>query len=77
MASTGISALNTIMSASFIRLKPLPSRAQGTCKVELRKVKIGKDLGSSLEIVQGLSPDDRVILNPSPSLATGQIVRIR
>jgi RND family efflux transporter MFP subunit len=46
-------------------------------KVELRKVKIGKDLGASLEIIQGLSPDDRVILNPSASLATGQTVRIR
>jgi RND family efflux transporter MFP subunit len=46
-------------------------------KVELRKIKIGKDLGASLEVVQGLSADDRVILNPSASLATGQTVRIR
>jgi RND family efflux transporter MFP subunit len=46
-------------------------------KVEVRKIKIGKDLGTSLEVVQGLSADDRVILNPSASLATGQTVRIR
>ncbi|MBV8225209.1 MAG: efflux RND transporter periplasmic adaptor subunit, partial [Verrucomicrobia bacterium] len=41
-------------------------------KVEVRKIKIGKDLGTSLEVVQRLSADDRVILNPSASLATGK-----
>jgi RND family efflux transporter MFP subunit len=46
-------------------------------KVELKKIKIGKDLGTHLEITQGLSPDDRVIVNPSDSLASGQRVRIR
>ena len=46
-------------------------------KVELKKIKIGQDLGSHLEVTQGLSPDDQVIINPSDSLASGQIVRIR
>jgi RND family efflux transporter MFP subunit len=46
-------------------------------KVELRKIKIGKDLGTHLEVTQGLSPDDQVIVNPSTSLASGQTVRIR
>jgi RND family efflux transporter MFP subunit len=46
-------------------------------KVALKKIKIGKDLGTHLEITQGLSPVDRVIINPSDSLATGQTVRIR
>jgi membrane fusion protein, multidrug efflux system len=46
-------------------------------KVEVKKIKIGKDLGTHLEITQGLSPDDQVILNPSTSLASGQKVRIR
>jgi RND family efflux transporter MFP subunit len=46
-------------------------------KVELRKIEIGKDLGTHLEIAQGLSPGDRLIVNPSDSLASGQIVRIR
>jgi RND family efflux transporter MFP subunit len=45
-------------------------------KVELKKIEIGKDLGPQLEIAQGLSPDDLVIINPSESLASGQIVRI-
>ena len=46
-------------------------------KVELKKIKIGTDLGTHLEITQGLSPDDRVIINPSDSLASGQIVKIQ
>jgi RND family efflux transporter MFP subunit len=46
-------------------------------KVDLKKIKIGQDLGSQLEVIQGLSPDDQVIINPSDSLASGQVVRIR
>jgi RND family efflux transporter MFP subunit len=46
-------------------------------KVELRKIEIGEDLGTHLEIAQGLSSDDRLIVNPSDSLASGQKVRIR
>jgi RND family efflux transporter MFP subunit len=46
-------------------------------KVELKKIKIGKDLGTHLEITQGLSPDDQVIVDPSESLASGQTVKIR
>jgi RND family efflux transporter MFP subunit len=45
-------------------------------KVELKKIEIGKDLGTQLEIDQGLAPDDRLIINPSDSLVSGQIVRI-
>jgi RND family efflux transporter MFP subunit len=46
-------------------------------KVELKKIEIGKDLGTHLEIIHGLSSEDRVIVNPSDSLASGQTVKIR
>jgi RND family efflux transporter MFP subunit len=46
-------------------------------KVEVKKIKIGKDLGAHLEVTQGLSPEDQVIVNPSDSLASGQTVRVR
>jgi RND family efflux transporter MFP subunit len=46
-------------------------------KVELKKIKIGKDLGTHLEITQGLSSEDRVIVNPSDGLVSGQIVKTR
>jgi RND family efflux transporter MFP subunit len=45
--------------------------------VELKKIKIGRDLGNQLEVTQGLSIDDRIIVNPSDSLAAGQKVKVR
>lgn len=45
-------------------------------KVALRSVKLGNDYGATVEIVSGLAPTDRVILNPSDSLADGATVRI-
>ena len=45
-------------------------------KVELRTVKLGRDFGQRIEILAGVGPEDRVILNPSESLATGATVSI-
>ena len=44
--------------------------------VELRSVKIGRDFGPVVEILSGVQPADRVILNPSDSLVNGAVVRI-
>jgi multidrug efflux pump subunit AcrA (membrane-fusion protein) len=44
--------------------------------VRLRPVKVGRDLGSSMEIQAGLSLSDRIIDNPPDSLAEGQLVRV-
>lgn len=45
-------------------------------KVELRTVKLGRDFGQRIEVLAGVAPEDRVILNPSESLATGATVSI-
>jgi RND family efflux transporter MFP subunit len=45
-------------------------------KVELRDIKVGRDFGTSIEIVQGVAPSDKVILNPPDSLVTGDVVRV-
>jgi len=45
-------------------------------KAELIPVKIGRDYGSSVEIVSGLQPTDEVIVNPSDSLVAGTPVRL-
>jgi RND family efflux transporter MFP subunit len=45
-------------------------------KVELRSVSLGRDFGPSVEILEGLTPSDRVILNPSDSLVSGTIVQV-
>jgi RND family efflux transporter MFP subunit len=45
-------------------------------KVEIRKVKIHLNLGDKLEISQGLSESDQVIVNPSDGLANGMKVTV-
>jgi RND family efflux transporter MFP subunit len=43
-------------------------------KVQLKPVEIAQDLGQTLEISRGLAPGDRVVLNPSDSIANGDSV---
>jgi RND family efflux transporter MFP subunit len=45
-------------------------------RVELRPVKLGRNLGTDVEVLTGLAPSDRVIESPSDSLATGDQVLI-
>jgi RND family efflux transporter MFP subunit len=45
-------------------------------KVEIRNIAISLNLGDKLEISQGLSVADQVIVNPSDSLANGMTVKI-
>jgi RND family efflux transporter MFP subunit len=43
---------------------------------ELVPITIGRDYGSTVEVVTGLNPTDQVIVNPSDSLTTGTPVRV-
>ena len=45
-------------------------------KVQLRRIVIGRDFGTSLEILQGVGAGDRVIQNPPDSLEEGQVVHV-
>ena len=45
-------------------------------KVSIRKIKIDRDLGDTLQ-VQGLSEGDQIIINPSDSLADGDPVQVK
>jgi RND family efflux transporter MFP subunit len=44
--------------------------------VETRKVKLGRDFGQTIEILTGVDSKDRVIVNPTDSLASGTTVSI-
>jgi len=46
-------------------------------RAELVPVTIGRDYGSSVEVVSGLQPTDAVILNPSDSLISGTTVQVK
>ena len=45
-------------------------------RVHLRALAIGRDYGTSLEVLQGLSADDWIVLNPADSLDEGQEVHV-
>ncbi|NUY01357.1 efflux RND transporter periplasmic adaptor subunit [Paraburkholderia youngii] len=45
--------------------------------VSLHKVVIAVDLGQQLEIESGISPTDRIIINPSDSIADGDHVQVQ
>lgn len=46
-------------------------------RVSLTAVSLGTDFGSSVAILSGLKPDDRIVLNPADSLADGDVVVAR
>lgn len=45
-------------------------------KVQLRHINIGRDYGTTLEILGGVSPGDKIVINPSDSLEDGQQVNV-
>jgi RND family efflux transporter MFP subunit len=45
-------------------------------QVHLNTVRVGRDYGSEIEILSGVSQDDRVIINPADSLLAGTTVRV-
>lgn len=45
-------------------------------RVHLAAVKLGTDFGASVEVLTGLAPDDRIIVNPADSIADGDVVTV-
>jgi len=45
-------------------------------KVTLKSIVIGRDFGSTIEILGGIEPTDHIIINPSDSLESGQQVNV-
>ena len=45
-------------------------------KIELRPVTLGRNLGTEVEVLKGLTVSDRVVNSPPDSLAAGDLVRI-
>src|SRR5215470_8863367 len=46
-------------------------------KIHLKQITVGRDYGTSLEVLQGLDPKDWIVLNPEDSLEEGQEVRVK
>jgi RND family efflux transporter MFP subunit len=76
-------AVPTLVSTFLLPVNTLIFRSEGLQvgvvrdgKVVLSSVTPGHDFGNQIEIVSGLKPDDKVIINPPDSIVTGQQVQI-
>ena len=45
--------------------------------VHLKDIALGRDFGTTLEVTEGLGSEDRVVVNPSDSLADGETVHVQ
>lgn len=45
-------------------------------KVQLRRVKLGRNRGESVEVLEGVALTDQLVLNPSDSVADGDVVAL-
>jgi RND family efflux transporter MFP subunit len=46
-------------------------------RMHLKQLTIGRDYGTTLEVLQGLDANDWIVLNPADSLEEGQIVHVK
>jgi hypothetical protein len=46
-------------------------------KTHLKSLSVGRDYGTSLEVLQGLEASDWIVLNPADSLEEGQEVHVK
>jgi hypothetical protein len=46
-------------------------------QVVQKPVKTSQMVGSSIEVTEGLSPGDQVVLNPAPDLQSGEKIKIQ
>ena len=70
----------TLMPGSYVQVT-LPLQASGTIavvdaqsRVHLKLVQIGRNFGESVEILSGIAANERLVLNPTDSLAEGDKV---
>jgi membrane fusion protein, multidrug efflux system len=45
-------------------------------KIDLRSVTLGRDFGKRIEVLSGIDPQDRLVLNPPDSIVSGMAVRV-
>jgi RND family efflux transporter MFP subunit len=74
---TSVRTLELPVSALIFRSQGLQVGTvdKNSCAV-LKSISLGRDMGNTVEVVSGLSPDDVVITNPPDSLISGEEVRV-
>jgi len=74
----GASRVQVPVNALLFRAEGLRAVVVGSDhKVHLRQLVIGRDYGTSLEVLQGVQPTDWIVLNPPDSIDEGQEVHVK
>lgn len=74
---TGVDRVTVPVNAMLFRAQGAQVAVIGSDnKVQLRQISIGKDYGTTLEILGGVSVQDQVVINPPDSLEGGQQVNL-
>ncbi len=74
---TSFPRLTIPVNAMLFRAQgPQVAVVDGSSKVHLRPIVIGRDFGATLEILGGVETSDLVVVNPSDSLEEGQQVHV-
>ena len=45
-------------------------------RITLKKLTTGRDLGNSVEVLDGIAPEDAVVINPPDALENGEQVEV-
>ena len=72
----GRGVLVPAMSLLFQGSQPAVALVGSDGKVEIRKINTVRDLGTRVQVSDGLSESDLIIVNPPPGLATGDVVTV-
>jgi RND family efflux transporter MFP subunit len=73
----GAGSLRVPSNAVLFRSTDLQVAVVGTDhRVTLKNITTGRDFGTSLEVLDGLAPDDDIIVDPPDSMATGTLVHV-
>lgn len=75
-ANATVLPVNTLLFRPEGTMVGVVNSENGMETVALKKIKIGRDLGTNVEVITGVEPQDRVILNPSDSLQDGDQVKV-
>ena len=72
-----VDAKALVVPTNVLLFRPAGTRValvDGAGHVRLASVTLGTDFGDRVQVLSGLKPNDRVILNPADSLADGDVV---
>ena len=76
-ASTNASVLTLSDNALVFRAQGIQVALVGPDnKVQMRSIRLGRDFGNLVEVLNGLQTTDRVIINPPDSIADGMTVQV-